>query len=192
MVSLCPCSSSKLHYFVLSSGILECNWQGKSRAQSQERIDFSAQTSQCTCVLCTVSWQPQPTDVRRFTAMIHRLYRQGAPSTSDLTLLPWILWWHTTLALWRTHKPTQSQKSTLFSTLSTWINLHWLIKRLLKIRLVLGKIETNNAEQGSKHNITWGARSSERAEDWQDEVRIVAKNQLCAFSRAVIGVSSHI
>lgn len=67
MFSLCPCSSSKLHYFVLSSGILECNWQGKSRARSQERIDFSAQTSRCTCVLCTVSWQPQPTDVRRFT-----------------------------------------------------------------------------------------------------------------------------
>lgn len=121
MVSLCPCSSSKLHYFVLSSGILECNWQGKSRAQSQERIDFSAQTSQCTCVLCTVSWQPQPTDVRRFTAMIHRLYRQGAPSTSDLTLLPWILWWHT-----RTVTHTQTHTVSEVHTLQHTVNMDQL------------------------------------------------------------------
>lgn len=61
----------------------------------------------------------------------------------------------------------------LFSALSTRINLHWLIKRLLKIRLALGRVETNNAEQGSTRSITWGATFSQCAEDWQYEGRIV-------------------
>ena len=73
------------------------------------------------------------------------------------------------LTLWRTHKHThththththslRSPPSTLHTllvsrTLSTRINLRWLIKRLLKIRFVLGRMETNNAEPGSKHSI---------------------------------------
>lgn len=51
VVSLSTCSSSKLHYFVLSSGISECNWQRNPRARSQSRIDSSLLTSRCTCVL---------------------------------------------------------------------------------------------------------------------------------------------
>lgn len=114
---------------------------------------------------------------------------QAAPSTSDLILLPWILWWHTTLALWRTHQPTQSQKSIhlLFRTLSTWINLHWLIKRLLKISHALTRMETNNAKQVSKCSITMRSQVlSECTGGRQDEVRMVAKNPLFELLLALL------
>lgn len=159
-------SLSKLHYFVLSSGISECNWQGKiQRTEPREDWFHCTNIPKHLCVVhhvmaTSAHWCQVYTD-GTLHPNICGFYRQAAPSTSELILLPWILWWYTTLPLWRRRQPTQSQKSILllFSTLSTWINLHWLIKRL-KISHALSRMETNNAKQVSKCSITWGVGPS--------------------------------
>ena len=125
----------------------------------------------------TVSWQPPPTDAgmfavtvfstQRYTGSIGRQWHPHQISRHcifDDTPCMQLTLWHThqhTHTHTHTHTHSlRSPPSTLHTTLlvsrtlSTRINLRWLIKRLLKIRLVLGGMETNNAEPGSKHSIT--------------------------------------